>query len=70
MVWINRFEDVAMRRHWNEDQKLDVLLPRLQGKAGEFVYGQLPQRVRHNYTALITELKNRFRKVETQKAFG
>lgn len=69
-VWINRFEDVAGRRKWRDAQKLDALLPRLQGNAGEFVFGQLPPRVRNDYLALTRELKNRFRKVETAKAFG
>ena len=37
-VWINRFEAVAERRRWNKEAKLDNLLPRLQGKAGDFVF--------------------------------
>jgi len=66
-VWINRFEDVARRRQWDEDEKLDALLPRLQGKVGEFVYlyGQLPKHIRNDYQLLVRELKNRFRKIET-----
>ena len=69
-VWINRFEDIALRRQWSEDEKLDALLPRLQGKAGEFVYGQLPRKVRSDYKSLVRELKNRFRKIETSRTFG
>ncbi len=40
-VWYNRFQDVAARRQWTEDQKIDVIIPLLQGAAGEYVYGQL-----------------------------
>ena len=50
--------------------KLDALLPRLQGKAGEFVYGQLSKRIRNDYNLLTKELKNRFRKIESRKTFG
>ena len=37
-VWFSRFEAVAERRRWDEGAKLDNLLPRLQGKAGDFVF--------------------------------
>jgi hypothetical protein len=69
-VWFNRFEDVAFRCRWNEEEKLDALLPRLQGKVGEFVYGQLRREVRNDYRSLTNELKNRFRKVETPRIYG
>ena len=36
--WINRFEAFAERRNWTEETKLDNLLPKLQGKAGDFVF--------------------------------
>ncbi|KAH3859363.1 hypothetical protein DPMN_102082 [Dreissena polymorpha] len=39
-VWINRFEIIAERLQWNEEKKLDNLLPKLQGSAGEFVFTQ------------------------------
>jgi hypothetical protein len=69
-IWHNRFSDVAGRHGWNEDEKLDELLPRLQGQAGEFVYGQLPTTIRNNYPKLVAELDSRFRKVESSKTFG
>ena len=37
-VWINRFEATAERRKWSEEVKLDNLLPKLQSKAGDFVF--------------------------------
>lgn len=69
-VWYNRFKDVAKRKGWTEDERLDELLPRLQGPAGEFVFEQLSKRTRSNYKKLVAELQSRFQKVETAKAFG
>ena len=36
-----RFEAIAERRKWSDDVKLDNLLPKLQGRAGDFVFTQL-----------------------------
>ena len=69
-IWVSRFEAVAKRRCWDESEKLDNLLPRLQGKAGEFVFSQLPTRILSNYGELLRELNSRFRVVETEKAFA
>ena len=68
-VWFNRFEDVANRQKRSSEEKLDELLPRLQGVAGEFVYAQLSHETRSNYSFLCKEINNRFRVVETSKAF-
>ena len=69
-VWFNRFDAVASRHGWSHDQRLDELLPRLQGQAGEFVFDQLTRRTRESYKLLIGELKARFRVIETPKSFG
>ncbi|MEW8546514.1 MAG: zinc finger CCHC domain-containing protein [Candidatus Thiodiazotropha sp.] len=69
-VWFNRFEEVAKRQKWSDEERLDEMLPRLQGVAGEFVFGQLTHSIRTDYKALCKELKNRFRVVETSKTFG
>ena len=69
-VWFNRFNDVAIRHGWSNETRLDELIPRLQGPAGEFVFGQLCKKTRGNYPELTRELENRFRKVETSKVFG
>lgn len=69
-VWFNRFEDVAYRQRWSNNEKLDELLPRLQGIAGDFVYGQLSQRTRSDYRELCSELRTRFRVIETTKTYG
>ncbi|MEW8546416.1 MAG: hypothetical protein AB2693_23100, partial [Candidatus Thiodiazotropha sp.] len=69
-VWVSRFEAVAKRRGWSEETKLDNLLPKLQGKAGEFVFTQLPRQTLSHYEDLIKELNSRFRIVETKKTFA
>ena len=68
-VWFNRFTDVAGRKGWSKAQKLDELLPRLQGPAGDFVYGQLPRSTREHFKELARELEYRFRKIETEATF-
>ena len=68
-VWINRFEEIARRQGWTEEDKLDEMLPKLQGVAGEFVYGQMSRRERSNYANLVHELNSRFRVVETSKTY-
>ena len=69
-VWVTRFEEIAKRQGWTDEEKLDILLPKLQGEAGSFVYEQLSSKMRNSYKTLIKELKNRFRKVENPKTYG
>ena len=69
-VWFNRFNDVACQRNWSEEKCLDVMLPRLKGPAGEYVYDQLSHRQRSSYKELVDCLKKRFRKVESRKMFA
>ncbi|KAK3597646.1 hypothetical protein CHS0354_040015 [Potamilus streckersoni] len=69
-VWINRSIAIADRQHWTEEQKLDELLPRLQGQAGDFVFSQLPRRTLGNFGALVNELNNRYHIVETTKTYA
>jgi hypothetical protein len=69
-VWSNRFEDLSRLQSWSRERKLIELLPRLQGVAGEFVYGQLPIGTRHDVDALLRELGFRFRRIETTRTFG
>ena len=69
-VWFTRFKEIAKRQGWSDEQKLDILLPKLQGEAGRFVYEQLGSKVRNNYKKLKRELTNRFRKVENPKTYG
>ena len=66
-VWYNRFNTIAELNNWAQTTRWNQLLPRLQGDAGEFVYGELPQDITCNFTKLIEELENRFRMIETHK---
>ena len=69
-IWVSRFETYAERRGWSDDKKLDNLIPKLQGKAGEFVFTQLPRSTLSCYNELIKELNSRFRVVETKRTFA
>ena len=69
-VWISRFESVAKRHHWDDETKLDHILPKLQGRAGDFVFNQLSEDTISCYPMLIKELNSRFHTVETEKAFA
>ena len=69
-VWFTRFDEVSKRKGWSSEERLDELLPKLQGEAGNFVFDQLNSRTRNNYKLLCQELKNRFRCVENPKTFG
>lgn len=68
IVWKGRFEEVAERGNWTDNDKLDELLPRMQGGAGEFVFEQLPKEIRSDYKKVIQEMDNRYRVVETKKS--
>lgn len=68
IVWKGRFEEVADRGNWTDNDRLDELLPRMQGGAGEFVFEQLTKEIRSNYKKVIQELDNRYRVVETKKS--
>ncbi|MES9880685.1 MAG: C2HC-type zinc finger protein, partial [Sedimenticola sp.] len=69
-VWICRFVAIAERRNWSDEDKLDELLPRLQGGAGEFVFTQLPRRSLRSYDELVMELGYRYRVIENAKSYA
>ena len=46
------------------------MLPRLQGRAGDFVFNQLSYETMSSYSELVKELNSRFRTVETQRTFA
>ena len=64
-----RFEAVAHTHGWTSSDKLDELTPRLQGVAGEFVFGQLDDRVVLSYSKLTKELGSRFKQVKLAKTY-
>ena len=69
-VWIRRFESVAKRYNWDDETKLDNILPKLQGRAGDFVFDQLSEDTISCYPMLIKELNSRFHSIETEKTFA
>ena len=69
-VWINRFEAIAGLRRWDEDRKLDCLLPKLHGKVGEYAFAVLPKQILGFYEELVGELNSMFRKVEIPSAIA
>lgn len=69
-VWINRFEAVAERQNWTNEEKLDQLLPKLEGVAAEFVYTQLKRETLTDFEELVAEINNRFRVIQTPKTFA
>lgn len=69
-VWLNRFNDVAKRFDWTEEEKLDEILPKLTGNAGEFVFGQLSSETRGNFQLLTKELGFRFKRIESSKTYS
>ena len=69
-VYYNRFKAVAKLEGWSDHEKLRELLPRLQGKAGEFVHDQLRSDVRNDFGTVVKELKHIFHKVETARTYG
>ena len=68
-IWIARFEAIAEHRQWDKDMKLEFLLPRLQGKVGEYAFTVLPDKVLNNYKELVTELNSAFKQIEIPRAF-
>ncbi len=69
-MWIARFEAIAYRYQWSEEDRLDQLLPRIEGTAAQFVFSQLPAAVLCNYRELVGEINSRFRVVETARSFA
>ena len=69
-TWITRFETIAKRYNWSVDDKLDNLLPRIEGQAAEFVFSQLPPHLLEDYRELVQEMHSRYAVVETARSFA
>jgi hypothetical protein len=65
-----RFEAIGQRFSWTDDEKLDQILPRLEGQVAQFAFVQLPSDVINNYHEFSREMNSRFRVVETSRAFA
>lgn len=69
-MWIARFEAIASRYAWGPEEKLDQLLPRLEGQAATFVFSQLRPALLNSYSDLVAEMNSRFRVIETARSFA
>ena len=68
-VWHNRFEAVADLKGWNKHDKLQELLPRLHGEAGDFTFDQLSKKALGSCRKFIKELSNKFGVIETTRTY-
>ncbi|KAH3883511.1 hypothetical protein DPMN_007469 [Dreissena polymorpha] len=69
-TWIAQFETIANRYRRDDKEKLNQLLPRLEGEAAQFVFTQLSPYIINEYQELVGELNSRFRVIETPGAFA
>jgi len=69
-TWITKFEVIAHRFRWSEEEMLDQLLPGIGGLASHSVFSQLRQDILDNYRDLTYELSCRFQPIETAKSFA
>ena len=61
---------MASRRGWGNEKHLDMLLPKLQGPAGDYVFDELSLEEHFNYKELINCLKHRFCEMESAKLYA
>ena len=69
-TWLVRFEVIANRYRWTNEERLDQLLPKLEGTAAQFVFTQLSPEVLNNYPHIVYEMNSRFRVIETARSFA
>ena len=55
-VWVARFEVIANDNEWSEQERLSVLLQKLQEAAGKYVFEVLSHKIRSDYKKLVQEL--------------
>ena len=69
-TWLARFEVIAARYRWTDEERLDQLLPKLEGTAAQFVFTQLSPEVLNDYQHIVYEMNSRFRVIETARSFA
>ena len=62
-VWFARFEAIEDDNKWSEQERLSVLLLKLQGAAGEYVFEILSKKIRSDNKKLVQELDECYCKV-------
>ena len=68
-VWFARFKGIADDNEWSGQERLSVLLPKLQGVAGEYVLEVLSKKIRFDYKKLVQELDACYCKVESKQNY-
>ena len=68
-MWFAWFGAIADDNDWSGPEKLSVLLPKLLGAAGEYVFEVLPNRIRSDYRKLVQELDAHYHKVESKRNY-
>ena len=69
-TWYTHFDDVATRRGWDHEKHLDMMLPKLKGLVGDYMFNDLSSEEHSNYKVLIKHLKHQFHKVESAKTYA
>lgn len=54
---------------WTAREKLQQLLPRIQGNAADFVFGQLKEETKASYENLVAEIESRFGTLENKRVY-
>ena len=64
------FDDITSRMGLDHEKCLDMLLPKLQGLVGDYMFDDLSSKKHSNYKVLIKHLRHQFCKVESDKAYA
>lgn len=62
-------ESVAKLANWTSREKLQQLLPRIQGIAADIVFGQLKEETMASYENLVAEIESRFGTLENKRVY-
>ena len=60
---------MARLAEWTTKEKLQQLLPRIQGNAADFVFGQLKEEAITSYETLVVEMESRFGTLENKRVY-
>ena len=60
---------MASRRGWDHEKHLDIMLPKLQGLAGDYTFDELSSEECSRYKVVMKHLKHQFHKVESAKSY-
>lgn len=66
---MHSFVAVAELRTWDNEEKLQQILPRSQGPAANFAFGQMKETSLKSYKELNKELKSLFREIKPRKSY-